>query len=114
MALDAAQQAKIRRYLGYPDVSTYQTTDLAGAMARLSAAGETEVETILADIAALDTRSSTVAGTAGLTRVEDVWFSAGSGFADLAARRAQLVSELAALLGVSVMTGQGSCFCPRG
>jgi len=114
MALDASQKAKIRRYLGYPDIGRESFSDLEGAFSTLSAAGETEVETILADIAALDTRSSTVAGTAGLTRVEDVWFSAGSGFADLAARRAQLVSELAALLGVSVMTGQGSGFCPRG
>ena len=114
MALDAAQQAKIRRYLGYPDANTYQTNDLAGAFERLSAAGEVEVEAILADLATLDTRSSAVAGYAGLSRVEDVHFSAGSGFQDLAGRRGQLVRELANMLDVSIMTGTGSGYCPRG
>ena len=114
MALDAAQQAKIRRYLGYPDANTYQTSDLAGAMERISAAGEAEVETILADLATLDTRASTVAGTTGLARVEDVWFSPGAGFADLRQRREQLVDELAALLGVTPFGGARAAFCPRG
>ena len=114
MALDDAKKAKIRRYLGYPDASAYQINDLAGAFERLSAAGEVEVEAILADIATIDTRSTAVAGTAGLARVEDVWFAAGDGFRDLDARRSRLIQELANLLGVSIMTGRGSGFCPRG
>ena len=114
MALDAAQQAKIRRYLGYADSGRDQYYDLDGAFSTLSAAGEVEVEAILADIAAIDTKSSAVAGYAGLSRVEDVHFSAGSGFQDLAGRRAQLVRELANMLGVPIMTGTGSGYCPRG
>lgn len=114
MALDDAQKAKIRRYLGYPDASTYQVNDLSGAFERLSAAGEVEVEAIMANIAAIDTRSAAVADTAGLARIEDVWFSSGDGFRDLDARRSRLIQELANLLGVSIMTGRGSGFCPRG
>lgn len=114
MALDSTQKAKIRRYLGYPDSGRDQYYDLEGAFTTLSAAGEVEVEAIMADIAAIDTRSTAVAGTAGLTRVEDVWFSSGDGFRDLDARRARLIGELAALLGITHMSGQRPAFCPRG
>lgn len=114
MALDAAQKAKIRRHLGYPGANTYQVNDLAGAMERLSAADEVEVEAILADIATIDSRATTVAGFAGLSRVEDVHMSAGSGFADLAARKSELIRQLSNLLGVPDLSGHASNFCSRG
>ena len=51
MALSDAQKAKVRRYLGYPDVNRRLFSDLEGALTALSADGQTEVEDLLAKIA---------------------------------------------------------------
>ena len=51
MALSDAQKAKIRRYLGFPDVNRRLFADLEGAMSVLSAEGQVEVEDLLAKLA---------------------------------------------------------------
>ena len=51
MALADAQKAKIRRYLGYPDVNRRSFPGMEGALQALSAEGQTEVEDLLAKLA---------------------------------------------------------------
>jgi hypothetical protein len=103
VALDNSQKAKIRRYLGYPDVGTELDWRLEGAMSQLSAEGEVEVEAILASLAALDAQRTTNLTYANLKRAEEVWFYEGGG-ALLIQERTRLIAELAGILGVSVNT----------
>lgn len=103
MALDNSQKAKIRRYLGYPDVSQLRYDLLEDAMSGLSAEGEVEVESILASLAALDTQRTTNLTYLNLKRAEEVEFYEGGG-ALLMQERARLIAELAGILGVPVNT----------
>lgn len=99
MALDNSQKAKIRRYLGYPDVGTELDWRLEGAMNQLSAEGEVEVEAILAAIATLDAQRTSNLSYLNLKRAEEVEFYDG-GTALLMQERARLIDELAGILGV--------------
>ncbi len=101
MALDNSQKAKIRRYLGYPDVSQLRYDRLEDAMSGLSAEGEVEVEAILASLAALDTQRTTNLTYLNLKRAEEVEFYEG-GSALLMQERTRLIDELAGILGVPV------------
>ena len=116
MALDNSQKAKIRRYLGYPDVGTELDWRLEGAMNQLSAEGEVEVGAILASIAALDTQRTSNLAYANLKRAEEVEFYDG-GFALLNTERTRLIQELANILGVpanSAAASSGGGACLRG
>lgn len=75
MALTNAQKAKVRRYLGYPDVNRLSFHNLEGAMTALSSDGETEVVDLLTQLAAVDTALSEAQDRQKLTRVEDVHFA---------------------------------------
>lgn len=99
MALDNSQKAKIRRYLGYPDVSQLRYDRLEDAMSGLSAEGEVEVEAILTSIATLDAQRTSNIAYANIQRAEEVWFYEG-GSALLMQERARLIGELAGILGV--------------
>lgn len=116
MALTDAQKAKCRRYLGYPDVNRTAYSELEGAFASLSAAGEVEVADILTQIAAIDASRSGLTGTdrAGISRVEDVHFDGSSGLADLQGERKRLIAELGAMLDVTPRTGGSTGFLSRG
>lgn len=107
MALTDTQRAKVRRYLGYPDVGTELAHSLEGAMDNLTEAGEVEVEDILAKIATIDAQVDGNVAYAHLKRAEDVEFYAG-GFGALSGRRNQLIDELANILGVDHMNTTGS------
>jgi hypothetical protein len=113
VALDASQKAKIRRYLGYPDVANEPYWLLEDHLNGLSAEGEVEVESILASLAALDAQRVTNVAYANLKRAEEVEFYEGGG-ALLMQERARLIAELAGILGVPVNTttaasGGGAC-----
>lgn len=103
MALDASQKAKIRRYLGYPDVANEPYWLLEDHLNGLSAEGEIEVESILASLAALDAQRTTNLTYLNLKRAEEVEFYEGGG-ALLMQERARLIAELAGILGVPVNT----------
>jgi len=100
MALSDANKAKIRRHLGYSDVGADPHFRLESAMATLSAAGETEVVALLAEIAAVDSALVTARTTLRLEQVEDIKFSGGSGIAALRTDKSALVGELSSILGV--------------
>ena len=115
MALDDTQKAAIRLHLGYPDVGTQPDFRLESAMNVLSAAGEVQVEGILARLTALETAEDNAAANGAYERVEDVVFRSNS--APLAAARDRLVGQLAATLGVqprATNTCWGSGPLPRG
>ena len=109
MALTDTQKAKIRRYLGYPDVNREAHHDLEGAMDALSAEGETIALDILSKLDSMETTSTTTWSRAGIERVEDVWFSPSDTVGMLGAERSRLVNDLANLLDVSPMNGAGGC-----
>lgn len=113
MALDASQKAKIRRYLGYPDVANEPFYLLEDHLNGLSAEGEVEVESILTSLAALDSQRVTNLTYLNLKRAEDVEFYEGGG-ALLMQERTRLIDELAGILGVPVnspasATSGGAC-----
>ena len=116
MALTDAQKAKCRRYLGRPDVNRSAYSDLEGAFASLSDAGEDEVADLLTQIAALDTaRQGLLSGaSAGITRVEDVHFDRSAAAVDSQAERTRLIRELGNLLDITPRSGQASGFLARG
>lgn len=117
MALDNSQKAKIRRYLGYPDVSQLRYDMLEDAMSGVSAEGEVEVELILASLAALDTARTNAIAYAGIKRAEDVEWYEGGQLSSLQPERNRLIAELARILGVEPIPLTGAGFggaCLRG
>lgn len=116
MALTDTQKAKCRRYLGYPDVNRRAYSELEGAFASLSTAGETEVGSILTQISALETSATGLTGTdrVGISRIEDVHFDGSSGLVNIHDERRRLIAELGALLDITPMSGRTSGFLPRG
>lgn len=117
MALDASQKAKIRRYLGYPDVANEPFYLLEDHMSGLSAEGEVEVESILASLASLDAQRTANLTYANLKRAEEVEFYDG-GFALLGGERSRLIEDLSNILGVpvnpSAAASGGGGACLRG
>lgn len=107
MALDDAEKAKIRRWLGYPDPSVNVSDPqwaIEANMDEVSAAGETEIDSILTRLDAIWTQGGSILARAGLKRVEDIEFY-GGGDANEALGLAgnELADMLANLLGVAVL-----------
>lgn len=80
MAFTEAQRVKIRLSLGYPDVFRASNPRLEDAIDVVGERPDTqaEIETILARIAAADTKVNNVLEQAGVKRVDEVEFFGGS------------------------------------
>lgn len=112
MALTDDQRASVRRYLGYPDRSPGFYSSLEGAMDILSVAGEAQVVSLLTKLASLETRIEAGWATQNIKRAEEVEFFGAEGKAAMLAEGNRLVRQLAALLGVEVLSSafsSGAC-----
>lgn len=107
MALTDQQKAKIRRFLGYPDIFRYKNTRLEGVLQ--SGTISAEVETlIVADIAKLDalddaltSTGGTAIGGAGVKKVDEIeFFGSGQTITDLRNIGRMLVGRISTALGV--------------
>ncbi len=101
MALTDAQKAKVRRYLGFPDVNRLSSYALEGALDALSAEGETEVIACLDSIAILDADLTSSWSRQMVDKAEEVTLR---GFEEVQALRSEacrLVDTLAAILDVT-------------
>lgn len=79
MAFTAAQEVKIREYLGVPDLFRYRDSRLEDAIKIVGSHPESQaaVEAILAKIAGVEESLQSALATAGMKRAEDVeWYRA--------------------------------------
>lgn len=102
MALTDAQKAQIRRYLGYPDVNRLLHHQLEGALVAISAAGETEISGLLAQLATLDAQLQASWGRQKVKKAENVVLAGPDEICALRHEGRRLVGALATLLDVSV------------
>lgn len=120
MALSDANKAKIRRYLGYPDVSRSSFPDVEGAMSLLSTEGEAEVTTVLGSLATIDSTLTSSWSRQKVIKAEEVTLAGADEILALRAEGSRLVGMLASLLGVRVRAnafssgGNRSGIMPRG
>jgi hypothetical protein len=102
--LEETQKAKIRLYLGYPDMLRYRHTRLESVLTNLSP----EAEVIIADcLEKLVTIEAAIleAGTsgAGLKRVDEIWFENGTVRSnEIKKTGRQFVSRISITLGVPI------------
>jgi hypothetical protein len=75
--LTDTQKAQMRLYLGYPDHFRYKHTRLESVLDNLSPEAETQVASALASIATVETAILESVGTAGVKRVDEIWFENG-------------------------------------
>jgi hypothetical protein len=103
MALTAAQKAKIRRYLGYPDVNRGLRLELEGAMTALSSDGETEVVDLLSKLATIETTLVEAQGRQKVIKAEEVTLAGDAELRALWREGNRYAATLAAILGVDVL-----------
>jgi hypothetical protein len=101
VALTADQRASVRRYLGYPDRIQGYYSLLEGSMDSLSAAGETQLVSLLTKLASLETRLESFWATSNLKRAEEVEFFEG-GHRGLLTEGERLVRQLSQLLNIAI------------
>lgn len=102
MALTATQKANIRRYLGYPDITQGSASTLEGVMLAISAEAETQIGTILTDLATIETTLRASWSRQMVTRAEDVTIAGPQEIRSLRAEGNRLARHLASVLGVAV------------
>jgi len=105
MAFTDAQKAKIRRYLGYPDVFRYANTRLESAIEVIG--GRAEVQTLVeADLTALDAidakLSSAASSQGGIKRVDDIEFYQGQVVSQIQSDGRRIVGRLSITFGVPI------------
>ncbi len=105
MAFTDAQKAKIRRYLGYPDVFRYANTRLESAIDVVG--GRAEVQALVeADLAALDTidakLSSVASSQGGLKRIDDIEFYEGQAVSQIRSDGRRMAGRLSITFGVPI------------
>lgn len=111
--LTDAQKAKVRLYLGFPDLYRYQNVRLESALDAISSEVETNVISILARIAAVETRLDGTLTTAGLSSVGagDPEFYEGAKLKEIRSEGRRLCGQLSMLFGVPL---QGDAFSTNG
>lgn len=102
MSLTATQQAEVRRFLGYSDQSAGQYSALEGALIDLSAEGETQVTTVLTDLAAIETQLRSSWGRQKVSKAEDVVLAGHDEIIALRQEGNRLCALLASVLGVDL------------
>ena len=104
MALSDTQKAKIRLYLGYSGRFFQVDTVLEQAMEAVTGLPElqTEIETLLARLAALDTKLSDAEACLKVLKAGNVELDGHRQIATLRSQGRLMVGRLAAILGVGV------------
>lgn len=97
MALSDANKAKVRRYLGYPDVNRASYDEVENAMTALSAEGEAVVTGILTQLDAVDTGLQAEWSYLRVQRAEDVTLDSPGAVRSLRAEGRRLACELGAV-----------------
>ncbi len=103
MALTDAQKAKVRRYLGYPDVNREPNSELEGALTELSADGEVEVLLCLDSLATIDGVLTASWARQMVKRAEEVELYGADEIHAMRSEGGRLVTTLASILGVEPM-----------
>ncbi len=101
--LQPTEKARIRLYLGYPDLLRYKHSRLESMLTSLSDEAETLVRENLAALVTVESLLLTSTGNAGIRRVDEIWFDTGT--SQLTGQRKagrQYVSRLSILLGVPI------------
>ena len=119
MALSDAQKAKVRRYLGYPDVNRRLFHDVEGALTAISSEGQTEVEDLLAKIATVETTLVAAQGRQKVVKAEDVTLAGRGEIRALWSEGNRYAHTLAFILDVQLRRqpfggGATSGMCRRG
>lgn len=100
MALTDAQKAKVRRYLGFPDVNRLSFHTIEGAMTSLSTEGETEVVDCLTKLATVEGNLASAWDRQKVIKAEEVTLAADGEIRAHRAEGRRLVCTLAAILDV--------------
>lgn len=100
MALTDAEKAKVRRYLGFPDVNRLSYSSLEGALDALSTEGEAEVQACLTSLAALDDYLTASWTRLMVKRAEEVELRGYEEVQGLRNEARRLADTLAAILDV--------------
>lgn len=102
--LTDSQKAKIRLYLGYPDLFRYKHTRLESVLNNLSIDAESQIADLLGKLETVET-AVLDAGTnaAGVRRVDEIWFETGSKRAtEVRKLGRQYVGRLSIITGVPI------------
>ena len=101
MALSDSQRAKVRRYLGYPDVNRRLFSDLEGALAAVSAEGETEVTDLLTKLGNIEDTLVSAQSRQKVIKAEDVTLAGRDEIRALCSEGNRYAVTLASLLDVT-------------
>jgi hypothetical protein len=117
MAFTEAQKVKIRLFLGFPDVFQDNNARLESAIDVIGTRSDTqtEVETLLVNLAAADAKVNGLLTSAGIKKVDEVeFFPSSSGSSSVTDARSYgrlWASRLSIIFGVPL---QGDAFGTRG
>ena len=103
MALSAANKAKVRRYLGYPDVNRRNFYELEGALVAVSAEAESIVTGLLTSLDTAHAALESAWSRQKVIRAEDVTLAGGDELRALRAEGRRLSGELASVLDVQIL-----------
>ena len=101
MALSSADKTKIRRFLGYADVTQGYYSTLEGVMNSISADGETAIGVILTDLDTIETTLRSSWSRQKVTKAEEVTLAGPGEIRALRSEGDRLVENLGSVLGVS-------------
>jgi hypothetical protein len=102
MALSSANKAKVRRFLGYPDVNRLAYQPMEGALTALSPDGETLVVALLTSLEALHAALQGSWSRQKVLKAEDVTLAGDGELIALRAEGRRLSGELAATFDVPI------------
>jgi hypothetical protein len=101
--LSPIEKSQIRLYLGYPDLFRYKDTRLESTLDALSDEAETLVRGALASLVIVEALLLKNLSTAGLKRVDDVWFDAAGAMLTQQRKAGRTyVSRISITLGVNI------------
>lgn len=97
------QKATVRLYLGYPDHFRYKHTRLESVLENLSVEADAQVAALLVKVDTIETLILESAQTAGVKRVDEIWFETGSKRpAELRKAGKQYVARISIITGVPI------------
>lgn len=104
MAFSDTQKAKIRRYLGYPDIYRDHDPRLESALDVVGGRAEVQalIEADLAALEALETKLTSTQSYGGVRRADDIEFFPGEQIASLRTEGRRFVGRMSITLGVPI------------
>lgn len=97
------QKALVRLYLGYPDHFRYKHTRLESVLENLSPDAEVQIGDNLTKIASIEEIILDAINTAGIKRVDEIWFENGTKrLTELRKAGRQYVSRISIITGVPI------------